>query len=147
MRLGGLGLRSAERTAPAAFLASWADAIHMLQQRSPQVCARILQELSHESAVPCIAELQAAERLLRREGFLAAPGWQELANDARPPQRVLEREVGEWSQGWQFFASTAREIHFRQKFHHSAQIMALLRSRSGPGTAAVLGGGPARPEY
>ena len=33
MRMGGLGLRSATRMAPAAYWASWADALHMVQAR------------------------------------------------------------------------------------------------------------------
>ena len=40
MRLGGLGLRSAERCAPAAYWASWADAIQMIGQRTPEVAAQ-----------------------------------------------------------------------------------------------------------
>ena len=36
LRLGGLGLRCATRTAIPAFWASWADSLHMIQQRHPE---------------------------------------------------------------------------------------------------------------
>ena len=37
MRLGGLGLRSAQRLAQAAYWASWADAFPMISERLPAV--------------------------------------------------------------------------------------------------------------
>ena len=43
--LGGLGLRSAIRTAPAAYWAAWADALPELHKRSPafaEACTRLL---------------------------------------------------------------------------------------------------------
>ena len=46
MRLGGLGLRSATRRREAAYLASWVDVLHMIQQRSPTVAAQCVAELS-----------------------------------------------------------------------------------------------------
>ena len=45
LRLGGLGLRSAERTAPAAYWASWADALAMVNTRAPQVAAEVVADL------------------------------------------------------------------------------------------------------
>ena len=42
LRMGGLGLRSALRMAPAAFWASWADALPMLQQRLPELTRQVL---------------------------------------------------------------------------------------------------------
>ena len=47
MRMGGLGLRSAMRTAPGAYWASWVDALHMLQQRLPQLTGHVVHHLSH----------------------------------------------------------------------------------------------------
>ena len=34
-RMGGLGLRSAVECTPTAFWASWADALHMISERTP----------------------------------------------------------------------------------------------------------------
>ena len=48
--LGGLGLQCAERTAPAAFWAAWADALPVLCARRPDAAARFLAELSSDSA-------------------------------------------------------------------------------------------------
>ena len=42
MRMGGLGFRSAERMAPSAFWASWADALPMIADRLPQVAAHVV---------------------------------------------------------------------------------------------------------
>ena len=44
LRLGGLGLRSATRTAFAAYWASWADALPMLKARLPQLVARAFKQ-------------------------------------------------------------------------------------------------------
>ena len=46
MRLGGLGLRSARRLAPAAYWASWSDAVPVLQERVPEATAIITRELA-----------------------------------------------------------------------------------------------------
>ena len=40
-RIGGLGLRSAERLAPAAYWASWADCLQMIRERSPDLAREI----------------------------------------------------------------------------------------------------------
>ena len=46
IRMGGLGLRSAVRTAPGAFWASWVDALPMLQQRLPHLTGQVMHHLS-----------------------------------------------------------------------------------------------------
>ena len=60
MRLGGLGLRSATRMAPAAFWASWADALPMLSQRLPALTDEIMQSLDSVHDGGCLEQLQAA---------------------------------------------------------------------------------------
>ena len=42
LRCGGVGLRSASRTAPAAYWASWADALPMISARTPGVARRVV---------------------------------------------------------------------------------------------------------
>ena len=49
-RLGGLGLQCAERVAPAAYWAAWADALPVLRLRRPEAAARCLAELEAGSA-------------------------------------------------------------------------------------------------
>ena len=72
MRLGGLGLRSAARTAPATYWASWADAMPMLSRRLPELTTHIIDEMAR---VPqgCLAELSTACACLDRSGFISRP--------------------------------------------------------------------------
>ena len=52
IHMGGLGMRSTSRCAPASYWASWSDALHMIHQRTPG----------------CVGELQeAAERVSGRD--------------------------------------------------------------------------------
>ena len=46
LSMGGLGLRSAVRTSPAAHWASWADSLPMIQKRHPAVARLIVAQLS-----------------------------------------------------------------------------------------------------
>ena len=59
-RLGGLGLRSATRMAPAAFWASWANALPMLSQRLPVLTDKIMQSLDTVQDGGCLEQLQPA---------------------------------------------------------------------------------------
>ena len=52
MRMGGLGLRSAERLAPAAFWASWADALAMISARSPEIASEVVRRLDADERTP-----------------------------------------------------------------------------------------------
>ena len=102
MRLGGLGIRSAARTAPAAYWASWADALEMLSHRLPALTEQILVQLDAEPAGEgCLAQLCGATRVLDHAGFLGRPTWAELKDGLRPPQPVSS-EPGEWQHGWQY---------------------------------------------
>ena len=156
-RLGGLGLREAQRTSPAAYWASWADALEVIRQRRPNEAAVLLADLeSTEGArAQCLREVQAAADLLDREGFEQAgvgarPSWRQLFEGARPPAQEDRRETepGEWIHGWQFYASSTRETFYRE--HHLMPAMsraarATLRSQSGPQAAAWLTAVPTSP--
>ena len=152
MRLGGLGLRSAQRTAPAAFWASWADALPMLAARCPRLVTNLLEDFADANVTnPIIRELREAELLLKREGFLSMPSWDQLRQGVRPDQIIRQSvEPGEWSHGWQYFASSSRERHFRRCGVLAASTpaeCAHLRSRSGPGASAALSVCPTSPEF
>ena len=58
MRMGGLGLRSASRMAPAAYWVSWADCFPMIQERLPGIARFIVEQLESEEAVGCLGSLQ-----------------------------------------------------------------------------------------
>ena len=111
MRLGGLGLRSAVRTAPAAYWASVADA----NRRLPTVAASAVERLSADHPptrdASAIDEARWAGELLSHEGFLQRPDWEQLRQGARPRQ-PLAREPGEWDHGWQYYAFSVQEHHY-----------------------------------
>ena len=143
-RLGGLGLRSAERTAPAAYWAAWVDSAAVLAAKTPRIFEQFQRDVvATEPAAPCIQELHAAGDQLVREGFTDRPDWAQLGQTLEPPQLQGdgERDAGEWRHGWQYHASSAREQHFLE-FHvrpsSSRAVRALLKSQSGPQAGAWL---------
>ena len=150
MRLGGLGLRAAVRTAPAAYWSSWADAIEMLHERCPSIAAEIVVALESEEApqAACLAEVHGIHRLLAREGFIDMPDWNSL-REGRRPRLASDCEPGEWTHGWQYFASSTREHLFRRRelLSRSVPEPAHVRSHSGPGSASVLYGCPTCFDY
>ena len=96
MRLGGLGLRSAERTAQPAYWASWADALGMLHERLPAVAARAVAALQNLAEVPgCFAEAASAGEQLAGEGFFQRPQWSDLHHGARSEQHISTAEHDE----------------------------------------------------
>ena len=153
MRMGGLGLRSASRTAPAAYWASLADALPMIAQRLPAVAEMAINSLEQRQATESrpqgLAEAVAASELLAREGFLQRPGWHELRGGLRP-QQCMSNEPGEWAHGWQYYASSTREHHFRRCTvlpSSSPADKAHLRTHSGRYAGAALAGAPTAPEF
>ncbi|CAK0794948.1 unnamed protein product, partial [Prorocentrum cordatum] len=136
--MGGLGLRSASRTAPAAWWASWADCAQMLRERCPELTNQICAALSELDRGPlpaapgCLQQASRAKEHLSAHGF-AAPNWHDLAQGARPPP-THEREHGEWAHGWQFWAARVLENTARQQLLNASTPpdRALLRSQSGP---------------
>ena len=149
LRMGGLGLRSAQRLAPAAYWASWADALPMLQQRLPNLTRQVVECLSVEGATGCLGDLQAASRTLDRSGFVNRPSWEALQRGIRP-QRPTVVEPGEWQHGWQYYSSSSSEYHFRETVvlaQSCAADQAHLRSHSGPCASLVVCGSPTSPEF
>ena len=140
LRMGGLGLRSALRMAPAAFWVSWADALPMLQQRLPELTRRVLHVLEGPT-FGCLGELQeATERL---SGFVEQPNWEALGRGLRPRPPAAAVEPGEWQHGWQYYASSSLEHHHREAVvlaQSCAADQAHLRSHSGPCASLVLCG-------
>ena len=74
MRMGGLGFRAAVRMAPAAYWASWADALPMLQERLPVVAQNAVNVLDGDANVDgCLGEVRQAAAGLDRQGFIGRP--------------------------------------------------------------------------
>ena len=116
LAMGGLGLRSAARTSPPAFWASWADCLPMVQKRHPEVATHIVEMLSNHPSTPCLeAAVQAAEGLHALPGF-TPPSWLELALGTRPPQREPEEnEPGTSPTRWQHEVSSRTERQHRDR--------------------------------
>ena len=143
LRLGGLGIRSAERMPPGAFWASWADALSIISSRLPDLAEFIVEDLCNGVADRgCLAELLSAADSLNRSGFVARLDWRALRAGGRP--RIPEsHEPGEWQHGWQYHASSSPGYHFRETVllgQSCAADQAHLRSHSGLGASSSLHG-------
>ena len=105
--LGGLGLRSAVRTSKAAYWASWADCLSMVQRRHPQVAAALVTELEGDPASPFLQAASKCKAELTGKMEFAPPSWAALALGEQPPLREPEdREPGTSQRGWQHEACT-----------------------------------------
>ena len=90
---GRLGLRSATRCAQSAFWASWADALPMIRERTPQVAEMVEQAMVGGQPQGCLGEQEASTRL-DREGFWWRPAWPELLHGKRPPPELESQASG-----------------------------------------------------
>ena len=150
LRHGGLGLRSSRRLRFAAYWASWADTLPMIQARVPAVAARLVELLSAPSgapAIPCTRQAEQASMLLAADGF-QPPSWPELAGGLRPAQDA-ELELGEFLRGWQRVASDHRDLADRDALLESldASGRALLLSQAGTYAGRVFNLLPTSPEF
>ena len=75
---GGIGLRSACRTAPAAHWASWADALKMIRDRHPAVVDIVVDALRRPEESMTIRTVVECAAVLERTGF-ECPSWEDLA--------------------------------------------------------------------
>lgn len=150
MRMGGLGIRSSERSRHAAYWASWADALEMIRARNPSIATEILQALQAEDppAHGCLHEARHCAEILSREGFDACPSWPDLADGLRPPPVPDQVGADERTPGWQFIAASTRERHARRAILLSRcrSVRAMLRSQSGQGASLALMAAPTSPE-
>ena len=91
LAFGGLGLRSAVRTAAAAYWVSWGDSFGMIQQRHPAVARALVHELvgGQSQSVHLLAASMVAAQLASLDGF-EVPSWPALAAGDRPPLRNVE---------------------------------------------------------
>ena len=115
MKFGGLGLRSVQRISEAAYWASWADCLPMIQQRHPRIAALFVAQLSGQPHTTFLRAASEAPIHLARAGFVA-PTWDALALDARPPPREPEDvEPGGVRRGWQHSAASEVEKRARDE--------------------------------
>ena len=104
---GGMGLRNAVRTSPAAFWASWADCLAMVRARHPELATTILHRMGDPMGPPTLVSAQTvADQLVGVAGF-DPPSWEAFANGQRPPRPDPEdSEPGAFRHGWQHEASS-----------------------------------------
>ena len=121
---GGRGLDSAERIAPAAYCAAWADALPVMLQGRPDAANRCARELAlgGASTAPCLrAAAAAGDRL-------------PLLRGAQPsPVHPEPSEPGSWPHGWQKPAARVFNTSYRERLpcSLSPSSRALLRSQAG----------------
>ena len=147
------GLRSSHRCAPAAYWASWADALPMISDRNPAVADMVVHTLAlgahgRDADAGCLVELHDAAARFDREGFWWRPSWNDLRHGKRPPVNTSS-EPDEWQHGWQFWASSVSDTHFRKRSILScctAASRAHLRSHSGRNAGVALAHAPTTPE-
>ena len=127
MRLGGLGLRSAARMAPAEFWAFWADALPMISKRLPEVTNKVTVELTNgQNLDGCVHELVVASEQLDRHRFVDQPSWAELQRGARPPVAVSV-EPGRVATR----LATSRVFFFRVPLPGDRDVCPVVRLRHG----------------
>ena len=133
MRMGGLGLRSAVRCARAAYWASWAYALPMIEERNPAIAEMVEHTLANgaRSEHGCLSELSRAVSDLDQQGFAWRPSWSELRRSKRPPEN-LSKEPSEWQHGWQYWSSSVADTSLRKSSMLSGQTAANLGTPSFP---------------
>ena len=142
LSLGGLGLRSAQRTSIPAFWASWADSLAMIRQRHPDVAAQLVHELERHPEGPCLQAAADAARYLHGVYGFVPPSWEALSHGARPePIQPDDFEPGCQCGGWQHEAASRVEARFRdanlfRRLDDASK--ALVRSQGGVGAGLAL---------
>ena len=146
LSLGGLGVRSAVRTSKAAYWASWADCLAMINERHPQVADLLVEELEGLPRTSCLAAAASAARELTGVRDFDPPSWHALAQGARPASREPEElEPGCTRDGWQHEAASRVELHFRDSdlfARIGTARTALFRSQGGPRAGLALSACP-----
>ena len=137
LRHGGLGLRSATRHAPAAYWASWADALRAIARRDPDFAREVAGSLASDRPLPpALQSARDARDSLSAVGF-EPPAWAELLR--AQVQALPEDDPSlDLTRGWQ------RPASLREADPASA---ALLESQAGPHAARVLTTRPTLPEF
>ena len=144
--MGGLGLRSAERTRWPAYWASWADTLPMIRERLADL---IVYHLEGGASSPCLGSAcRAATTLDGVDGFEVPPSSAVTAGQRPPIMEVEGREPGVPRQGWQHAAAIRIESSFRTEIlmpRMGPVEQALLRSQSGPCAGVAFSVCPSSP--
>ena len=102
---------SAVRSRVAAHWSSWADCVHMVKQRHPQVAETLIMGI-HQDPSPCFVAVRHCQGLLGGAG-LDVPSWKSLADT--PPVLEPETDPTEPKRGWQQRAARCLEERHLQR--------------------------------
>ena len=149
LHLGGLGLRSAVRTAPAARWGSWADCLHTISERHAHIARTMTDALISPSAGAVhLTGVVRSRASLADSGFVC-PEWTALVEGLRPNQPGRDEvDPADHTHVWQFFAAQRVEYHFRAETvwpRLAPTEQALLRSQSGPMSGVPFSAVPSSP--
>ena len=137
-RMGGLGLRSAQRSASAAYWASWVSALAVITEKLPDVAADMVASLTEGEGgpAPCLQEASRCLEQLRAEGVTELPTWTEAAEGAKPPPPEEGTDAADLDRGWQCHASSTSENNFLESVVRPAsdkpRRSLLLSQKGGP---------------
>ena len=146
LRLAGCGLRNSVRTSAAAYWASWADSLAVINARFPAIGARIAETMGHLSeavdvighAPNVLQEAEQAGRLCDQHGWGDRATWEALAAGVRPPEpEPDELLLGEWQHGWQYHASNALEKSAFNQLLGNLALPSTRRNAQCPGRTRV----------
>ena len=131
----------------AAYWASWADALHMIAGRLPEVANRWWTN-STKARIWRGASRRCQQLQI---GWTAKVSWGDpVGPTCKREFGPVSQEPGEWLHGWQHHASSASEYLFRETgmiAQSCAADQAHLRSHSGPGSGEVFHGSPTQVEF
>ena len=109
--LGGLGLQSAARTAPAAYWEAWADSLGYLGSRCPNLARACSDALARWRWAPGhVCGTDCGQFATERLPNLGCP-----TDNVPAPGSAGEAGPGNWPHGWQFHASRTRTNYFRER--------------------------------
>ena len=146
-RLSGLGLRSAERMAPGAYWAGWANSLTVIKSKFPRVAQNIVSLLASVRAQGSLLEVQEVKATCEAQGA-ELPSWDEAMNGAEPPPPEHGLDAADLVQGWQCYICSFVEHHFREHVvwpRCNDSRKALLLSQSGGSASAWLRAIPSEP--
>ena len=109
--MGGLGVRSAERTAPAAYWAAWADALVPLRDRLPEGADGYTEPLEAGGGhATCLQDAAEARRTLQGERWADCPTWR-VVFEGQFARAASETSAG----GWQGHATRIQTKYYRDR--------------------------------
>ena len=134
-------MRSALRSSPAAYVASWIDSLPALMAKDEALARQIVAKLEHDATgIFCLRALQEARASLIGGGVVGLPSWSDALRKTTPPT-VADTDAGEFPKGWQCYTSSFLETLFMERVvlpSSCASRRALLLSQCWPGSGAWM---------